>query len=66
MPKLSVGKCASCGETWTGHAGVAVLCKRLEKARGALRGILHWTTERGGMTQEQLSALCDKTLEETG
>ena len=65
VTKLAVGKCASCGEPWSTHKGVAVMCKQKEKLRGALRGILHWTTVRGGLTQEQLSALCEKVLEET-
>lgn len=65
MAKLAVGKCASCGEPWSTHDGVALMCKRLAKARGALRVIRTWSTVRGALTPEHVSSLCDKTLEET-
>ena len=66
MPKLAVGKCASCGEPWTDHAGVAVLCKRLEKARGALREIHECVMDPGRSSRVvEIERLCRKTLEET-
>ena len=63
VTKLAVGKCASCGEPWTDHAGVAVLCKRLEKARGALREIRN--TDILTWSPNDIWILCEKVLEET-
>jgi hypothetical protein len=71
MPKLSVGKCASCGWPWSDHDGVALMCKRLQKARQALISLRVMAGEGAvdGLSANMLLARiveeCGKTLEST-
>ena len=59
--------CSACGVAWTDHLGIAGTCRKLDKARGALKVILTWSSFRDGelLTAKDAMKLCMKVLKET-
>jgi hypothetical protein len=64
-PKMPA--CSACGVAWTDHLGIAGTCRKLDKARGALKVILTWSSFRDGemLTAKDTMNLCRKVLKET-
>jgi transposase-like protein len=62
-------RCKSCGQPWDNHLGVEGTCRKLEKAKSALRVIVTWASFRQNgdypaFDREDVLALAKKTLEE--
>ena len=61
--------CSCCGVLLTNHASVIQTCRKLEKARSALKIIHTWASFRGGemLTEkpQDTADLCRKTLVQT-
>ena len=64
-PKMPA--CSACGVAWTDHLGIAGTCRKLDKARGALKVIHTWASFRDGemLTAKDAMKLCRKVLKET-
>ena len=59
--------CSACDVPWDEHLGIAGTCRKLNKARGALKVIRTWASFRDGelLTAKDAMNLCIKVLKET-
>lgn len=62
-------RCKSCGQPWDNHLGIEGTCRKLEKAKTALKVIMTWASfERGGefpaFDRRDVLALVENTLDE--
>ncbi len=64
---MNKSKCSACGVAWDKHDGIAVTCRKLERARSALKVIQTWAEFDNGdcLTPNHTSKLCRKALKES-
>lgn len=60
-------KCQACGVAYDKHDGLVPTCRKLERARSALRVIHTWATFQGGtdFNRKDTEKLCRKALKES-
>lgn len=65
--KLAEPSCPACGVSWADHLGIAGTCRKLERARGALKVLATLATFSDGecLTPADTKKICKRALQET-